>query len=199
MWLEGSTEAANELVGRYFDELRAFLINSVPDQDCADVLQDIFTRVTVAAHQFGQRSSFRTYLYGIARRAIADYYRKKYAAQGIFDPASHSVEDINAVSPSSAAANLQTLRRLNACLRRLPVNDRLMIELFYWHDMQINEIAHIFKKSQVAIRQRLHRARVRLEKMIVGCTQGVEDRGEPNELEEMLHEIGLNLGVITTV
>lgn len=193
LWAEGDRTAGNELVSRYFADLRTFLVNSVPDQDCADVLQEVFARVVAATERFANQSSFRTYLYAIARNTVADYFRKKYADKH-FDPATSSVEDISGINPSTAVAQLQQCRRLNACLRQLCIDDRELLELFYWHDLQGPELAEVFAVPTPTIRTRLHRARKRLEVLLESCVEETEHGEVVAELEEQLLALGHALG-----
>jgi len=51
-------------------------------------------------------------------------------------------------------------------LRQLPVDQRLVVFLFYYADLPLAEIASLTGSSAVAVRIRLHRARKRLQAMI---------------------------------
>jgi RNA polymerase sigma-70 factor, ECF subfamily len=195
-WAGGTSAAGNSLLCRYYDELRGFLINSVPPEDCADVLHDIFLGVLNRAAAFEGRSSFRTYLYKVARNQIADYYRKRYTDKGMFDPATHSVEDLGERKLSSAVAFRQRLRRVNACLLSMPVAARLMIELRYWREFSASELGEIFDLTAGAVRVRLHRYRETLMAKMEEVLDQADERWMPGELEAVLRGVGLELGIV---
>jgi RNA polymerase sigma-70 factor (ECF subfamily) len=194
LWVTGDSDAGEELLGRYFDPLRCFLVNAVPDQDCADVLQDVFARVLEAKQRFANHSSFRTYLFAIARYAVADHYREKYRAEKHFDPATQSVEDLDGLRPSTADDQLRRGRRLNACLRKLSIHERELIELHYWHDFDQGELSEIFGVPRETIRTRLYRARNRLGALLQACVEEAEHDDVVTELEGDLRALGRELG-----
>ena len=49
----------------------------------------------------------------------------------------------------------------------LPKKERLAVHLFYYEDMQIDEIAQILKCKPSAVKTRLHRARTHLKSILV--------------------------------
>lgn len=51
-------------------------------------------------------------------------------------------------------------------LAQLPKTDRLIIHLFYYENYKIDEISQILKKSNNAIKTKLHRARVSLKNIL---------------------------------
>lgn len=56
-------------------------------------------------------------------------------------------------------------------LRQLPVDQRLVVFLFYYADLPLAEIASLTGSTAVAVRIRLHRARKRLRAMIEEATR----------------------------
>ena len=48
----------------------------------------------------------------------------------------------------------------------LPKKERLVVHLFYYEDLQINEIAQIVKSKPSAVKTRLHRARTHLKSIL---------------------------------
>lgn len=70
--------AANALVKRYYREMLGFVFNRVKDKEVAmDVTQEIFVSMLKSLVSFeAKKASFRTWLYVIAHRRVADYYRE---------------------------------------------------------------------------------------------------------------------------
>jgi len=69
--------SANALISHYFDEIYGFVFKRVSGEDVAmDVTQEIFVSMLQSIDNYDHgKSSFRTWLYLIAKRRIADYYR----------------------------------------------------------------------------------------------------------------------------
>ena len=51
-------------------------------------------------------------------------------------------------------------------ISKLPKTDRLIIHLYYYENYKVEEIASILKKSNTAIKTRLHRARLSLKDIL---------------------------------
>ena len=75
----GHEESANKLIHRYYKEIFAYTYRRVFDQETAmDLTQEIFMRTLQSIHQFDtKKSSFRTWLYIIAKNHCTDYFRSK--------------------------------------------------------------------------------------------------------------------------
>lgn len=67
------------LYDRYLKSLYAFVYGHVNHvQDAEDLTSDVMLRMVKNIGTYNQGSSFRTWLFGIARHAIADFWRRKY-------------------------------------------------------------------------------------------------------------------------
>jgi RNA polymerase sigma-70 factor (ECF subfamily) len=62
-------------------------------------------------------------------------------------------------TPASKLARRQQQVQLLEALRQLPVEQQTLLELHYWEDLGIGELAEIFEAEAATIRTRLHRAR----------------------------------------
>jgi RNA polymerase sigma-70 factor (ECF subfamily) len=69
-------------------------------------------------------------------------------------------------TPGTKLARDQEHRHLIEALRRLPVEQQALLELHYWEDMEIGELAKIFDAPSATIRTRLHRARKALRELV---------------------------------
>ncbi|PRQ09647.1 ECF RNA polymerase sigma-E factor [Enhygromyxa salina] len=187
-WREGDRRAGNLLVDRYFAQLRAFFLTAVGDADREDLVQETFRRLVSAVPNFEGRSSFRTYLFKIARFTLLDFLRQRYRGKGEFDPMLHSVEDVDGVSPSHLVTAIERHQQLLGCVRKLPVETKQLLELYYWHDHTAAELAEGFGIPERTLRSRLVAARNRLH----ACMQ--DGAAPTNELdlalEGQLRQIG---------
>jgi RNA polymerase sigma-70 factor (ECF subfamily) len=62
-------------------------------------------------------------------------------------------------SPSSALRARDELELLAAALRRIPIDLQIVVELYYWESMSVNEIAEVVEIPPGTVQSRLARAR----------------------------------------
>jgi len=66
-----------EISQRFVDGVRRFIGKRVPSSDIDDVVQDVFVRVSQSLNQLRERERAETWILAIARKTIADFYRKR--------------------------------------------------------------------------------------------------------------------------
>jgi RNA polymerase sigma factor (sigma-70 family) len=154
-WRGGDPGAGRELFARYFQQLHRFFANKCVEPD--ELVQATFISLLEARNQFAGRSSFRTYLFTIARHALYRHLRTLERRRA-FDPEVSSIAQI-ATTVGSRIARREEHRRLCAALRALPVEQQTLLELHYWEDLDASALAEVFEVEQATIRVRLHRAR----------------------------------------
>lgn len=154
-WRNGDQASGRALFQRYFDALFRFFATKCDDPD--ELVQATFLALVKAKDQFAGRSSFRTYVYQIARHELYRHLRGLQRAR-TFDPELSSIALI-VTSPASRLARSEDHRRLLEALRELPVEQQTLLELHYWEDLDAAALAEVFEVSPAAIRTRLTRAR----------------------------------------
>jgi RNA polymerase sigma factor (sigma-70 family) len=186
-WLQGDRKAGDQLVTKHYSQIRRFFTNSVADDEFQDLTNDTFKRLMTSKAKLDDTVSVRTVLFGIARRVLYDHLRKHYRHQTHgFDPMTHSVADVEGATPSRAVAELEQYRRLVECLRALPVDIKLLLELYYWNGCTANELAEIYEIEPGTVRTRIHAARQRLKRCLetgVSPVQATPDEPTPAKLE----------------
>jgi RNA polymerase sigma-70 factor (ECF subfamily) len=163
-WRAGDRSAGDALLRRHFDALYRFFRNKV-DQGVDDLIQRTFTACIAAKDNFRKQSSFRTYLFTVARNELYHHYQRRQRDAVMFEPGSMSVEAMG-TSPSAVLARQQEQRLLLRALRSLPLELQVAIELFYWEQLSTQEIAEIMDVPQGTAKSRLRRAREELEDKI---------------------------------
>ncbi len=154
-WRTGDAPAGKALFARYFQPLYRFFASKTDDPD--ELVQRTFLAIVRARDQFAGRSSFRTYLYTVARHELYHHLRGLQRARG-FDPELSSIAEL-VTSAGSRMARSQEHERLRAALRTLPVAQQTLLELHYWDGLDAAALAEVFETNPAAIRNRLHRAR----------------------------------------
>jgi RNA polymerase sigma-70 factor, ECF subfamily len=84
--------ASMTLYNRYLNKVFGRVQSRIPPEDVEDVVQEIFIAAVRSIKSFEQRSQFSTWLYTIASRQIAEFYRKRNRT--ISDDQTVSLDDI---------------------------------------------------------------------------------------------------------
>lgn len=159
-WVAGDTDAAQTLVSRYIDVVHRFFVGKV-EEDLEDLVQRTFLKCVEKNASYRGEGSFRAFLLGIARYELLDTYRVRNSGR-VFDPAVTSLEDL-ADRPSELLVLHEQKQVLLAALRRIPVEQQLLLELRYWETLNSTEIGEVFEIPAPTVRDRLRKARAALE------------------------------------
>lgn len=161
-WRTGDRRAGERLFNRHFSSIFRFLRTKVDESTAEDLTQSVFTAVAAKAEGFAGRSSFRSYLFAIARNLMLGHLRKRYAGRVEFDGELHSVADLGA--GASTRLRMQSEQRLLAtAMQKLPVDFQVVVELFYWENLKTRELAEVLQVPEGTVRSRLTRARAQLK------------------------------------
>lgn len=166
-WRAGDQKAGRDLFARYFDQLYRFFSNKSTEPD--EMVQATFLALVKSRDQFAGRSTFRTYVFTIARNVLHRQLRTIMRERD-FDPALSSIAEI-ATSIRSRLAREDDHRRLCDALRTLPVESQTLLELHYWEGMDADALAEVFEVENQTIRARLSRARATLREKMAGDEQ----------------------------
>lgn len=158
-WCAGDNVAGNRLVERHFDALHRFFATKVRANN-EDLIQETFLACTQAKHAFRGESSFRAYLFGLARIQLLRFFRKTYRQHGI-DFTTASVRDL-ATSPSGNLAKSETLELLESAMQTIPLDQQIAIELTYVEGLTAPEVACALGIPENTVYSRLRRGKEHL-------------------------------------
>ena len=162
-WRAGDLQAGNALLGRHFRALLRFFENKA-GAEADDLIQRTLLACAESYRQIRGDASFRTYLFTIARHELYRFFRQRAQRQDI-DFGVSSLRDLQ----TSVTARLQHRERrqaLERALAQLPLDDQLLLELFYTEELDSGELAQVFGIEPSSVRARLHRARAALERLL---------------------------------
>jgi RNA polymerase sigma-70 factor (ECF subfamily) len=170
-WKSGDRAAGALLFDRYYEQLARFFANKVPEAHQEDLLQESFLALVENIECFQERSSFRTYLFGIAHNVLHDHLRK-VARRGVREDTSFDLERICVAalgpSPATAANQHEEQRILLEALRHIPVMHQIALELHYWENLTQQEIAEVLGvplgTAKTRLRDGQRYLRIQLEK-----------------------------------
>ena len=166
-WRAGDAEAGQALFQRHFDSVYGFFETKC-QTEADELTQATFLACVRARDQFRAQSSFRTYLFTIARNELYRLLRTRQRRDDKLDFELSSIAELVS-TPGTKLARNQEHRRLIEALQKLPVDQQTLLELHYWEDMDIAALAEVFDAPAATIRTRLHRARKALRENIEGA------------------------------
>lgn len=157
-WQAGDRAAGSALVDRHLPRLRAFLAARCGGSgaDADDLAQEVFLAVCRNIATYDRRLPFTGWLYGIARRKLADFWRRRDVLAAVppgaepIDP--RSPADIRQEADDAAAAWREVFARL-------PEAQASALWLRVQEDLSVEEIARTLETSLANAKVLLFRAR----------------------------------------
>ncbi len=154
----GDEAAASELVALHYQKLFAFFRRQCAnDADAEDLTQKTFAKVWMALPSFAGRSSFSSWMHGIARNVYVDWRRKGNR----LDPQSDEWWETcvaSGPSPFEDTADRDMAGRLHAMVVRLEEDLRETVHLHYYQGLSISETAEVLGVATSTVKYRLRSA-----------------------------------------
>jgi len=148
--------------------------------DAADLLADTFLVAWRRLDDVPLAPQTRPWLYGVARRLLANHRRgegRRHAlATKLRNELSETPPDHQPLQDDTPAAR---------AFRALPEQDRELLSLVAWEELDTAQLATVLGISRNAVRIRLHRARKRFAKLL---TAPLANRSVVALSEEVSHE-----------
>jgi RNA polymerase sigma-70 factor (ECF subfamily) len=178
-WRGGDTAAGNALFHRHFESLYRFFARKT-EGDVDDLVQETFLACLHSVEAFHGRSSFRTYLFAIARHTLFGYWRRRARTGRPLDFDEVSVASLSTTAGTRLARQQEHAALLHA-LQELPLDQQLLLEMFYWQELAREQIAEIYEVPESTIGTRLFRARKALQDSL--DTQPLGERRTPEDFD----------------
>jgi RNA polymerase sigma factor (sigma-70 family) len=163
-WQAGDASAGDALVRKHFSSVYRFFRGKLPEA-AEELAQRTFLGAVQALPRLDPEGGLRPYLFGIARRQLFMYLRTRARNPPPDAIGSRSIEDFEP-SPSRQWAGRQEQMLVWQALRKIPIDLQITLELHYWEDMTVAEIAQVLEVAPGTIKSRLHRARTRLAEIV---------------------------------
>lgn len=171
----GDRDAMRRLYARHHVRVYRFILRFVSDSATAeDLTNDVFIDVWRQAGRFEGRSQVSTWMLGMARyKALSD--RRK--VRNVVDPddALGEVED-EGDTPEVTAQKKDKAEALRKCIATLSAEHREIVDLVYYHDKSIKEVAEIVSIPENTVKTRMFHARKNLS---AAMKRAGIDRGWP--------------------
>ena len=165
-FLSGDKDGLAEVMIIYRDGLVLYLSSLVCNISLAEeVMEETFVKLYVKKPKFKGKSSFKTWLYSIARYTAIDYMRKHSSViQTSLDDAENISGDDNLEGDIIKSEEKRVLHR---AIRKLKPEYEQALYLTYFEDFSNRETASIMKKTEKQVRDLLYHARKTLKAELI--------------------------------
>jgi RNA polymerase sigma-70 factor (ECF subfamily) len=171
----GDQGALQGLYGRHHVKIFRFALRLVRSEASAeDIVSEVFIDVWRTATTFEGRSEASTWLLAITRNKAYSLLRRK-KEDGLDDEKAAAIED-EADNPEVVLQKKSKGELLRACLSGLSREHREVIDLVYYHDKSVEEVALIVGVPEGTVKTRMFHARKKLSQLAQAA--GI-DRGWP--------------------
>jgi RNA polymerase sigma factor (sigma-70 family) len=164
-WRGGDNSAGNELVRRHFMAVYRFFVNKAGD-DVDDLIQRTFLACVEGRDRFRADSTLKSYVLGIARNQLLMHIRRRQRRETSTSSDELSVAEVMG-SPSRVMVDREEEKLLLQSLRQIPVDLQCVVELYYWEQLSIAQMAEILEVPAGTVKSRLHRARDLLRQQLM--------------------------------
>ena len=162
LWAEGDRKLGEALIDRHLLHIGRFFANKVADAaDTEDLVGQTFEIVAKNLGTYRGDSSFRTFLFGIARNVLRDYIKKKRRQPGDVDFEVTRIADIGP-SPSVIVAERKEQTLLLQALRTITLSYQIVLELSFFENMTQAEIAVQLGIAPGTVASRIRRGKQQL-------------------------------------
>ncbi len=173
--LDGNVDAFEILLKRYQPQVFKIVSGHVPREMVPEVASEVFVRAYLSLPGYRARSTFGSWLAGIAVRCCHDYWRRQYRSRETTVSAfsedhsswlnrmlsERSDEEFNRVQLRKEAQEL-----LDWALRGLSADDRMVINLVYLEGLSIKEASQLLGWKAIKVKVRSYRAKARLRQRL---------------------------------
>lgn len=162
---DGDRGAMKVLYARHNVQVYRFLLRITSNPTLAeDIVSEVFLDVWRQASGFKGRSQVSTWLLAIARNKAISTLRRRCDEQ-LDDVAAAEIED----PADDAELLVQKKDRstvIRKCLSELPRAQREVIDLVYYHDKSVEEVARIVGAGANTVKTRMFYARQRMQALL---------------------------------
>ena len=171
----GDRLAMQVLYARHHVRVFRFVVHLVRDESTAeDLISEVFLDVWRQAGRFEGRSAVSTWMLAIARFKALSALRRR-PDQELDEETAGAIEDPSD-DPGAALEKKDKSVMIRKCLLGLSTEHREIIDLVYYHEKSVGEVAEIVGIPENTVKTRMFYARKRLAELLKAA--GIE-RGWP--------------------
>lgn len=161
--IAGDKEAFGGLVDAHKDMVYTVCLRMLTSEaDAEEAAQDVFVKAFRSIASFQQRAKFSTWLYRITYNHCISVIRKKVKMIDLVDELPDGEVDEGEMNGLESISAEERSRYLKIAIESLAETDAVVVTLFYYDEMSLDEIAEITGLSSSNIRIKLHRSRKKM-------------------------------------
>lgn len=172
-YIAGEETALETLIKRYLKHIYSFVCRYVGNgKDAEDITQEVFLRMWKNIKKFDTQKKFKTWLFNIAKNASIDFLKKKRDIPFSFfenetgrNVLIENIKD-SAALPTELMQRADTANLLNAAMKKLSPEHRMVLFLRYNDHFNFREIGESLGESLHTIKSRHRRALIMLKKLL---------------------------------
>ncbi|MCA9385720.1 RNA polymerase sigma factor [Candidatus Dojkabacteria bacterium] len=147
----GDTVAMEKLYSATFNSLFKYIRFKVPSAEIAeDIVSEAYTRAFEKINSFKKRSSFKTFVYAIAKNLLIDFYRER-------KPLPLEEQIVAIADDKSRGLSREQSELLAKSLKEMSALEREIVELRYMYGFSVRETAQAVGKSISNVKVISHR------------------------------------------
>lgn len=157
-----------EAILQYSEMVYRLTYSLVKDRyDADDIYQEVFTSYIRKNPQFQSKEHEKAWFIRVTVNCCKNFWKSAWQSrtEGLIEAVQKKREDMLAGAEESADQEAQKLAMIEQ-VKLLPEKYRIVIHLFYYEDMSIEEIGKVLKSKPSTVRTQLTRARRVLKKRL---------------------------------
>lgn len=165
--IAGDKEAFGGLVDAHKDMVYTVCLRMLTSEaDAEEAAQDVFVKAFRYIGSFQEKAKFSTWLYRIAYNHCISEIRKKVKMIDLVDDIPEGEIDEGEMNGLESISADERSRYLKIAIDSLAETDGVVVTLFYYDEMSLDEIAEITGLSNSNVRIKLHRSRKKMYQVI---------------------------------
>lgn len=162
---KGDRRSMQVLYARHSTRIHRFVLRRVGNAALAeDIVSEVFLAVWSRADRFERRSKATTWLLAIAHHKALNAMRR--TAEATLDDATAGTIADSADDPETVLGKKRRGEIVRKCLDRLSTAQREIVDLVYYHNRSIAEVAGIVGIPEGTVKTRMFYARQHMAKML---------------------------------
>lgn len=163
----GDTGAFGKLIDAHKDMVYTVCLRILGNEaDAEEGAQEVFVKAFRSLASFQARAKFSTWLYRITYNHCISEIRKKVRVIDLVDEVPEGEVDEKEMNGLEKLSAEERSRYLKMAIESLAETDAVVVTLFYYEEMSLDEIAGVTGLSSSNIRIKLHRSRKKMYQVI---------------------------------
>lgn len=163
----GDKEAFGPLVNAYKDMVYTVCLRMLGSEaEAEEAAQDVFVKAYRSLGSFQAKAKFSTWLYRITYNNCISVIRKKVKMIDLVEDIPEGEVDEGELNGLENLSSEERSRYLKMAIESLAETDAVVVTLFYYDELSLEEIASVTGLSNSNIRIKLHRSRKKMYQVI---------------------------------